>query len=271
MIASFLLDYISMYVFYIGLKLEFQKQIEENSSSEKRPFRLMLDVGIEMNVDTLFEDVSFQVIAAFVKSVLKPVVGAKIWNMNFGANKLMSDFVTTSDEAFALLLLENNAAKWLESVEEPDLPKRYRKKAIYSQGGNSGPSWTDDAIDRFVALHLRRERVRAIAREKPDSDLGKRFYAIERYVRTSLGNNDRRALARNKRKLEDIRRKMAGDKDPIVQQTKMRNLALLKATGVGLEVSTTDTMVLNENTMPPIEVAEDYTNSDNITINQTPI
>ena len=102
MIASFLLDYISMYVFYIGLKLEFQKQIEENSSSEKGPFRLMLDVGIELNVDTLFENVSFQVITAFVKSVLKPVVGAKIWNMNFGANKLMSDFVTTSDEAFAL-------------------------------------------------------------------------------------------------------------------------------------------------------------------------
>ena len=93
-----------MYIFHIGLKIEFQKVCEESTSSAKGPFRMMIDVGIDMKVDTLLEHSSLKVITTFVKTVLKPVVGAKIWNMNFGANKLISDFVTTSDEAFALLL-----------------------------------------------------------------------------------------------------------------------------------------------------------------------
>ena len=258
-------------MFHIALKKEYAKETEDLDSNTKGPYRTLLDIGIERKVDTLLEHSSLRVITAFVKSVLKPVVGAKIWNVNFGANKLISDFVTTSDEAFALLLLENNAAKWLELVEEPDLPNKHRKRAIYSQGGNGGPNWIDAGIDKFVMMQTRREKVRSMARDDPTSDHGKRFYAVERYIRAQLGSNDRKALARNKRKLEEIQRKIDGDKDPKVKQDKMRNMALLRATGIRIGASESELLVDNENTMLPVEVGEDIDNMDNIVTNQTAI
>ena len=50
----------------------------------------------------------------------------------------MNEFVTFSDEAFALIVLENNAEKWLHGAKHPELKKQELPKAIYTEGGESG-------------------------------------------------------------------------------------------------------------------------------------
>ena len=71
--------------------------------------------------------------------------------------------------------------------------------------------------------------------------------------------------------MQEIQRKIDGDKDPKVKQDKMRNMALLRATGIRIGLSESEALVDNENTMLPVEVGEDLNNMDNIVTNQTAI
>ena len=231
---------------------------DDEISNPKGPYHTLVDIGVAQKTETLYEQCSLQVIGVFVKSILKSVVGARTWSLNFGANKLMCEFVTTSDEAFALLLLENNAAKWLEEVEDPDLPKRERKRAIYTQAETKGPSWTNEGVDKYVRVQDKRERVRMLARSDPDGPTGKRFYSIERYVRAKLGSDNNRLVARNKRKLEEMRRKMDGEDDPQRKMDEMRNKALLRA----MQSTRTMTPHIIE---PIVDVNDDFNNMNNVT------
>ena len=227
---------------------------DDDNSNPKGPLHTLIDLGVALKTETLFEQCSLKVITVFVKTVLKSVVGGRTWSLNFGANKLMCEFVTTSDEAFALLLLENNAAKWLEEVEDPDLPKRERKRAIYTQAEEKGPSWTNEGVDKYVRIQEKRERVRAIARRDQEGPIGSRFYTIERYVRAQLGSGNSRLAARNKRKLEELKRQMDGDDDEQRKMDDMRNKALLRA----MQTNRTMTPHIIE---PVVDIDDDFNNS----------
>ena len=62
----------------------------------------------------------------------------------------MNEFVTYSDEAFALIVLENNAEKWLQGARYPDLKKHELPKAIYTESGESGNKWSMHGQKRYV-------------------------------------------------------------------------------------------------------------------------
>ena len=92
-------------------------------NNPKGPISTLISAGMSKKVHLLYEKATLKVICAFVKHILRHMIGVREWKMNCGANRKMHEFVSTSDEAFALLVLENNAEKWHEQVTEPDLKK----------------------------------------------------------------------------------------------------------------------------------------------------
>ena len=67
----------------------------------------------------------------FVMKILSNVVGKSKWN-NMGSKKLMNVFVTNSDEAFAMLVMENNCFKWVDKIENPGVNRRLKVKAQWT-------------------------------------------------------------------------------------------------------------------------------------------
>ena len=63
----------------------------------------------------------------------------------------MKDFITFSDEAFAMLAIENNAEKWRDSVKFPTLKKKDLPKALYTEG-EEGNGWSEAGLMRFIVL-----------------------------------------------------------------------------------------------------------------------
>ena len=76
--------------------------------------------------------------------------------------KQLSQFVSTSDEAFAMLVLEHNARKWMYEVTYPDIRMRGEKvKSLYTEGGR-GRQWTKKGRTRFVEIDVKMKQVRGI-------------------------------------------------------------------------------------------------------------
>lgn len=80
-------------------------------------------------------------------------VGKQKWNV-CSKNFKMSAFVTISDEAFALLTIENGAPKWMDELDHPNKDKKDTAKTVYTQGTDScgTPGWSEEGIDRFLEL-----------------------------------------------------------------------------------------------------------------------
>ena len=80
----------------------------------------------------------------FCTHMVSSVVGVKHWLTNFRKSPL-SNFVSVSDEAFALVNYENNLLRWQDMFGREDL-KRSKVKAAWT---NSGDSIKDGKSKRF--------------------------------------------------------------------------------------------------------------------------
>ena len=80
----------------------------------------------------------------FCTHMVSSVVGVKHWVANYRKSPL-SDFVSISDEVFALVNYENNLDRWLDMFDKQDL-KRSKVKAVWT---NSGDSIKDGKSKRF--------------------------------------------------------------------------------------------------------------------------
>ena len=106
---------------------------------------------------------SGQCFDTFLRMFVKPVVGAIAWNKRITQQDLKHDkLCTPSDEAFALLVLENNWERWVDIYQnngyEIHMPKRMGaswKKAFYS---NVKLRWTEGG--HVYKEHLESEEVR---------------------------------------------------------------------------------------------------------------
>jgi hypothetical protein len=87
--------------------------------------------------------------------IMQDVAGRKNWNCQVKSKRLMRNCVTVSDEAFAILLLDNNMEKWREQVEE-------REDQENQNGGGttattkytaSGRMWSRKGMSRFVEIY----------------------------------------------------------------------------------------------------------------------
>jgi hypothetical protein len=95
----------------------------------------------------------------FVTRMLPPVYGKEVWNEVVGKTKL-SNFVTASQEAFALLLYKNGYEAWSwmlsdssSSSDGEEIPtfKYTSRSKTYVRGRNSG--WTVEGLNAFNTLY----------------------------------------------------------------------------------------------------------------------
>jgi hypothetical protein len=80
----------------------------------------------------------------FCTHFLKPIVGNASWRLH-SLRQPLSTFVTVSDEAFALLTLENNYARWCKMWEK----RCYKSCEVAAQWTNAGVSKANGQSKRF--------------------------------------------------------------------------------------------------------------------------
>jgi hypothetical protein len=95
---------------------------------------------------------------AFAVLCLRHTVGVRTWK-RMHRKALLSDFLTTSDEALAFVILENNALVWRDKAygnERPNTQGRYMKM---SENRSVRKDWSDKGKKRYGELfHLVREQ-----------------------------------------------------------------------------------------------------------------
>jgi hypothetical protein len=85
-----------------------------------------------------------------VVDIMPVVIGRKIWSKHAMTRRYFSTVASVSDEAFALLVLENYRSKWISQVQKATdetveiLPTKYTAK---------GKEWDEAGIRRFSQLH----------------------------------------------------------------------------------------------------------------------
>ena len=123
-------------------------------------------------VAKLLSQENYDTYSWFCLHFLKSVVGYDKWEKNFTKVKL-SDFVMPSDEAFALLVYENNHDRWLDMYERQD----YKTSEVENKWTNSGNNrnsgghvkrfngWSVEAYKRFNDLSTSIKKNRSIRKE----------------------------------------------------------------------------------------------------------
>ena len=90
----------------------------------------------------------------FCDVVLAQIVGKHDWKVNSGRKKL-SEYVTTSNEAFGLLLLENSWTTWKEMAGNADSGQYISNKPLYTLNGagtKKNGGWKPEGWLRFNEL-----------------------------------------------------------------------------------------------------------------------
>jgi hypothetical protein len=86
----------------------------------------------------------------FCEHVLSHVVGRDVWK-RLSPTHTVSQIATVSDEAFALLLLENSWEMWVAvATEQRDVPSP--KYSMRGPGTKKYQGWTEEGIARFNEL-----------------------------------------------------------------------------------------------------------------------
>ena len=67
------------------------------------------------------------------------VCGKRKWN-KYSQSKKIREFITASDEAFAMIVMENNLPKWMEEVRSkvPLRPNEKRRSLYTEEDNNKG-------------------------------------------------------------------------------------------------------------------------------------
>ena len=200
--------------------------------SPKGLVHTLIGVARDRKIHLLYEVGTVKLVSVFVQHVLRYVVGLKIWKTYIKADKKMREYVTSSNEAFAMLILENNAEKWYEEVYEPDLDKKSRKKAIYSEVQNEGPGWSEASIERYIEIQQRIKTLRSLCTGRSTSAYKLKLERIENYVLMEGRTVTNKNLRKNLKNLQDMKRKMEGVGEDNGKRRKkdVLNMALLEAT-----------------------------------------
>ena len=100
---------------------------------------------------------NFDAFEVFVRYIIPPVVRKMLFRVR-RTRMLVSQFVTIPDEAFAILILENNADKWKIFVEDERGLQSMNGKTMKPKfcSGSSKDSymgnWSQEGIERFNIL-----------------------------------------------------------------------------------------------------------------------
>lgn len=127
----------------------------ENSTSDGtppliNPARLLLELASEGKVTDVYLDDTIRqdVFRVFIQGVLAHVVTKTKWNVHAHMYD-MGTFVNVTDEAFAMVLLENNCDVWMDMVDEPNRNKRNRPRPKYL---DKREGWSREGLLRFATI-----------------------------------------------------------------------------------------------------------------------
>ena len=118
-------------------------------------------------VETILESDHDDLIYVFYVSCVSRIVRKRKWN-ECSQVQLLHQFVDPSDEAFAMLVLENNVSKWMDELRHgATFGSESRRKTLYTEG-QKGRGWSKDGIIRFIELWKLCNEYRGRDREKVD-------------------------------------------------------------------------------------------------------
>ena len=140
-------------------------------------------------IDLYFKD-DENVVYEFVTKVLAYVFSKRQWNL-LSVEMKYDEFVTNSDEAFALLLVENNCYKWEDVFLNPDLPKDRRVKTQWTEC-NGDKKWSIEGMMRYKQLYEKLEEYKEAKREQYDKMVVR--------IKEKEIENDSRIRSRKKKK-----------------------------------------------------------------------
>lgn len=159
-------------------------------ADRRGPVHTMLKLGYHDKMHDIYKHTQ-DVVSKFLFLVLPEAVGKRKWN-KLAKGLKPSQFVSCSDEAFAMIMIENNGAKWLDLLMNPSLSvsERRKLKTKYTQRDDQ-VGWSNEGIYRFTQL----TKIVALQR-KQDQD---RIDMIDtlctrKFQRNKLHKSDKRKL-----------------------------------------------------------------------------
>ena len=113
--------------------------------------KLMKMAYLPRTIETIFECNNDDLIYLFYTICVSQSVGKRKWNQ-YSKTKYLSSYVSSADEAFAMVIVENNVAKWMNEIRFGKQNNRtFRFKTLYTEG-DQGRKWTVAGTQRFLNL-----------------------------------------------------------------------------------------------------------------------
>lgn len=123
------------------------------TADKRGPYHTILKLGYHGKIHELLKSNNNEVLKVYATKLLPQAVGKSFWNtctkaMNYEV------FVTRSDEALALLLIENGSRRWLDKLKHPNKEKKNLAFTKYTQGTpeNKTPGWSEEGLYRYADL-----------------------------------------------------------------------------------------------------------------------
>jgi hypothetical protein len=119
--------------------------------NKKGPIHTIMDIAYHQKLEDIYR-YSEEVIYAFVTVILVKVVGSSRYRSASCMMK-MNKYVDKSDEAFALVCVENSCEKWIDALNFPDMKQKDLMFSRYTQNRlNNQRKWGSKGIRRFMAI-----------------------------------------------------------------------------------------------------------------------
>ena len=102
-------------------------------------------------IETILETGDDDLLYLFYVNCVSRSVRKRRWN-EYSQKKPLRTFVDPSDEAFAMLVLENNVSKWMDELQNGEVYSgNSLRKSLYTEG-QQGRKWSVDGMMRFIEL-----------------------------------------------------------------------------------------------------------------------
>ena len=102
-------------------------------------------------IETILDSENDDLIYVFYVTCVSRIVRKRKWN-ECSQTKLLRSFVDPTDEAFAMLVIENNVAKWMDELRHGQrIGNEVRRGTLYTQG-QQGRKWSKNGIVQFIEL-----------------------------------------------------------------------------------------------------------------------
>lgn len=187
--------------------------VNNSSASEmvfKGPMHELLFITKEGKLIELYFEYGETLVYHFVSKILCNVIGKRKWN-NMSCKKLMNIFITNSDEAFAMLVMENNCLKWEDEYENPGMDRGMKIRTKWTETEDGSRNWSVDGMRRYMELY------KGLESRKQENKV--RYYDIMNGMKRK--QIEKHTYGSNKRKIKDL---MQDEESAVVSNNELEEL-----------------------------------------------